>query len=190
MLYKFDNARLVFKKINFFKTIAIMLITLSVITSSSYFIGMFNGKKYSIVEYSEMEKLILIRESDPFEQEKLVQMLKDLNVQFPHIVMAQSIIETGKWKSKIFRENHNLFGMKEAKRRITTAGGTQYNHAFYNHWRESVYDYAFYQCRYLHNIKSESEYYQYLGASYAESPTYVESIKSTVEREKLKSLFD
>jgi uncharacterized FlgJ-related protein len=100
------------------------------------------------------------------------------------------MIETGHWKSDIFLENNNLFGMKEARSRITTAIGTNKNHAEYNTWRESVYDYAFYQNRYLNNIRSENDYYQYLGASYAEDPTYVSKIKIMVDKYKLKQLFN
>ena len=134
--------------------------------------------------------MIIIKEADPFSKESLVEMFNDLNVKYPHIVLAQSIVETGHWKSTIFLENHNLFGMKEAKMRITTAGGTQYNHAYYSHWRESVYDYAFYQCRYLSKINSEEEYFQYLSASYAEAPDYVNVLKATIEKENLKALFN
>jgi hypothetical protein len=190
MLYKFNDKNLIYQKLNFGKIIIFTFSIFGLISVISYFTGKSIGKEYSIVEYSEMEKMILIRESDVFKEEKLVQMLKDLNIRFPYIVMAQSIIETGNWKSRIFQENHNLFGMKEAKRRITTAGGTQYNHAYYNHWRESVYDYAFYQCRYLHAIKNEEEYFQYLGASYAEAPNYVETLKKTIQNQNLKQLFE
>lgn len=117
-------------------------------------------------------------------------MLKQLNVKFPYIVMAQSIIETGHWKSNIFIENHNLFGMKEARQRITTASGTESNHAFYDHWRSSVYDYAFYQSSYLKNIKTEAAYFEYLGASYAEASDYTQIVKEIIERENLKALFN
>jgi flagellum-specific peptidoglycan hydrolase FlgJ len=103
--------------------------------------------------------------------------------------MAQSMLETGHWESDIFLENHNLFGMKEARVRINTAEGTNRNHAYYENWRESVYDYAFYQCRYLSGIHTEAEYYRYLGLSYAESDDYVNSLKKVVEREKLKDYF-
>jgi uncharacterized FlgJ-related protein len=99
------------------------------------------------------------------------------------------MVETGHWKSNIFLENHNLFGMKEAKSRITTSAGTQNNHAYYNTWRESVYDYAFYQARYLGSINSESAYYSYLDASYAENPNYIAAIKKTIKEYKLKELF-
>jgi uncharacterized FlgJ-related protein len=169
----------------------ILLITVaSLISFASALVGKSIGKTESTIEYSEMERIILIKETDVFSKEKVVTMLNELNVKYPHIVLAQSMIETGKWKSKIFMENNNLFGMKEAKQRITTAGGTQYNHAYYNHWRESVYDYAFYQCRYLHNINSENEYFQYLGASYAEDPNYLNTIKAIIEKEGLKALFN
>ena len=99
------------------------------------------------------------------------------------------MVETGHWKSNIFKENHNLFGMKQARVRINTAGGTQNGHAYYDNWIESVYDYAFYQNRYLTNVRTESEYYAMLSASYAEASNYVEVLKSTVEKQNLKSLF-
>jgi flagellum-specific peptidoglycan hydrolase FlgJ len=79
--------------------------------------------------------------------------------------------------------------MKEAKTRVKTALGTQNNHAYYTSWSESVYDYAFYQCRYLSSIKSESEYFTYLSKNYAEDPRYVEMLKSTIQTYSLKEYF-
>jgi len=104
--------------------------------------------------------------------------------------MAQSIVETGHWDSKIFKENHNLFGLRQAVIRINTANGTQYNHAYYDNWKESLYDYAFYSCRYLSSISTEEEYFQYLQKNYAESPTYVETLKNTIKKENLKLIFN
>jgi len=185
MIYTYCKNQLIYKKINLFK-VSIGFIGLTALTSSAfYYKGIHSGFK----EMSEVEKAIIIKKSDEFSKEKMVQMLKDLNVKFPHIVLAQSMTETGHFKSGIFLENNNLFGMKEAKSRITTAEGTNRNHAMYGHWRESVYDYAFYQCRYLGNIRNEGEYYQYLRANYAEDSTYVESLQKMIEREKLKDLF-
>lgn len=186
MLYKYCKNQLIYKKVRLIKTTFILLILISGISAVAYYKGINSGFE----KMSDFEKEIVIKKSDEFSKEKLVQMLKDLNVKFPHIVIAQSMTETGHWKSGIFLENNNLFGMKEAKSRITTAEGTNRNHAMYDHWRESVYDYAFYQCRYLGRIKREAEYYQYLGASYAEDLTYVNKIKDMVAREKLKELFE
>jgi flagellum-specific peptidoglycan hydrolase FlgJ len=159
------------------------------ISTTSLFIGIRTGKEKVFSEIIETESLISIKEEDEFSKDKFIEMLKDLNVTFPHIVMAQSIIETGNWRSNIFIENHNLFGMKEAKRRVTTAVGTHNNHAYYNHWRESVYDYAFFQCRYLYKIKSEDEYFKYLSANYAEDTLYVPKVKNIINRDKLKDFF-
>jgi flagellum-specific peptidoglycan hydrolase FlgJ len=116
-------------------------------------------------------------------------MIKELDVKYPYIVLAQSILETGHWTSIVFKENHNLFGMKMANKRIKTAKGTQLNHAYYNNWQESVYDYAFYQCRYLSKINSEQEYYDALDATYAEAFKYSEKLKEIIKNEKLKEIF-
>lgn len=185
MIYTYCKNQLQHKKVNLFKTALILLSTIGVFSTVSFYMGTHRGFK----KLTPVEKSIVIKRSDTFSKEKLIQMLKDLNIKQPHIVMAQSMTETGHWKSQIFLENHNLFGMKQARRRITTAEGTNRNHAYYTHWRESVYDYAFYQCRYLSSIKNEAEYLQYLGASYAEDPNYVKSLKIMIDKYKLRELF-
>lgn len=186
MFYIYDKRQLIHRRINLVKSAGVILTAVVVVSALSYYAG----RKDSVKGLTEYEKVVILNESDEFSKEKFAGMLKELNVKFPYIVMAQSIIETGHWKSNIFRENNNLFGMKEAKQRITTAGGTQNNHAFYAHWRSSVYDYAFYQSSYLKTINTEEEYFQYLGASYAEAADYVAVVKATVEREGLKELFN
>ena len=80
--------------------------------------------------------------------------------------------------------------MKEARIRVNTANGTNRGHAYYDDWKESVYDYAFYQSRYLSDLKTEEEYFMYLDRSYAEADNYVTSLKSTIEKEKLRELFE
>jgi len=126
---------------------------------------------------------------ETFNQDSLIELLKDLNVKYPHIVLAQSILETGHYKSKVFKENHNLFGMKEARIRIHTAKGTKNGHAYYENWKESVYDYAFYQSTYYSDVKSEKQYYRKLDRSYAEAKNYINTLKDIVERENLTEKF-
>ena len=187
MIYKYDNNQLLFKKnwkgVRYLVGVVMILLLIS-------FIG---GRylKFQSLETFEKELIVLNiqAEKNKFTKEKFVSELKRLNIKHPHIVMAQSIIETGHWGSKVFKENHNLFGMKQANVRINTAVGTQNNHAYYETWMESIYDYAFYQCRYLGGIKTEAEYYTYLGKSYAENEDYVKIIKSAVEKEQLKDFF-
>jgi len=160
----------------------------------SYMYGYLEGRQDQIVHLTPQEKeIILLNVSDTtgeFSTDKMVYLMKELNIKYPHIVYAQSLIETGHFDSKIFKENNNLFGMKQARTRVTTAQGTQYNHAYYDNWRESVYDYAFYQCRYLSGLKNEEEYLAYLGRSYAEDPNYVSKIRNLVKKENLRELFE
>ena len=171
-----------------------IFIALVFICMLTYMYGFLEGRKDQLIHLTPQEKeIILLNISDTtseFSSEKMVELMKELNIKYPHIVYAQSLIETGHFDSKIFKENNNLFGMKQARTRVTTAQGTQYNHAYYNNWRESVYDYAFYQCRYLSGLRNEEEYLAYLDRSYAEDPTYISKIRSLVNKENLRELFE
>ena len=189
--YYFDEETLEFKRVNLRTLILVFGISLFVsilIVPSIYKSSVI---KIMYADFYEPESVVLnVSESkNEFSEEKLIGVLTDLNIKFPHIVLAQSKLETGQFKSNIFKENHNLFGMKEAKIRVNLAKGTQYGHAFYNNWIESVYDYAFYQSTYLSRIKTEEQYFEYLDQSYAEAENYVESLKVIIERENLEDVF-
>jgi len=189
--YYFDEETLEFKRVNLRTLILVFGISLfaSILIVPSIYKS--SVIKIMYADFYEPEAVVLnVSESkNEFSEEKLIGMLTDLNIKFPHIVLAQSKLETGQFKSNIFKENHNLFGMKEAKIRINLAKGTQYGHAFYNNWIESVYDYAFYQSTYLSRIKTEEQYFEYLDQSYAEAENYVEALKVIIERENLKDVF-
>jgi hypothetical protein len=187
-IYYYQKKDLDMKFLPYWKVTFFGLCVMTIVGSSTYIYGRLD----QIRNLSDLEKEILIidiNNRNDFTQDKLVTMLKDLNVRFPHIVLAQARLETGGYKSRIFRENNNLFGMKQATVRVNTASGTQHNHAYYDTWRESVYDYAFYQTRYLSGAKSESEYLYVLGQSYAEDPNYVTKLKNEIEKNNLKKLF-
>lgn len=189
-LFSYNKNSLEYNKV---KVLPYMLLFIILILLT-YMYGFLEGREDKIIKLTPQEKeLILINVQDTsltFSEEKLISLINELNIKFPHIVLAQAKVESGNYTSKIFRENHNLFGMKEARVRIHTAQGTQFNHAYYNIWRESVYDYAFYQCRYLSNINTEDEYLSYLGQSYAEATNYVSVLKTMIKREKLKEKFN
>ena len=138
-----------------------------------------------------MEEVVVVLEEDSntFSQDALVEELKRLNVRFPHIVLAQAILETGYYESRIYNENNNLFGMKQARARATTALGTQLGHAYYNDWKESVVDYALYQAAYLNKLRTEKKYLSYLDRNYAEAKNYDKALVQIIERENLKELF-
>lgn len=130
---------------------------------------------------SEKELKVLIDRVDVFTEAKFMDYLKELNVKFPKIVYAQAVLETGNFQSELFRSNMNLFGMREATSRVSTNHGTNLNHAVYDHWRESVLDYALYQSAYLSDLKTSEQYYNYLFQHYAEDKTYVSKVKEIAE---------
>lgn len=126
--------------------------------------------------------------NSPFSEEALIEAIVDMKFKHPHIVLAQAKVETGHFSSKIFYENNNLFGMKMAWIRPTTAIGVFNNHAVYRNWRESLIDYALYTAYYTRE-KDEDELYAHLGKYYAEDPKYSQKVRRVVEREELNELF-
>ncbi len=188
MLYRYNKTKIMHEKISFKAYLRVFTIITTAYCLTMY-ISYQRGKMRALEGMSDMERVIEIKQHDVFTKDKLVMMMKDLNIKYPWIPLAQSMVETGHWKSNIFKENNNLFGMKEARARVTTSSGTQNNHAYYNTWRESVYDYAFYQARYLGSINSEEAYFAYLSASYAEAPHYIQALKKTIDDYDLKELF-
>jgi uncharacterized FlgJ-related protein len=135
------------------------------------------------------EDVLLVNSQSEFSEDKFISMLDEINLPYPHITLAQAKLETGNFTSKIFTENHNSFGQKEAKVRINLARGTQYGHAYYNNWEESILDYAFWYSTYASKCKSEEEFYQLLDKVYAEDELYSKKLKNMVEEEQLKELF-
>lgn len=176
-LLHYHQQSMTIKNVTIRYIIALILFTASGVTLA-YFMGKDNGMSQEIKNLPTEEVIKVMREADTFSVEKLENYIEELNLQYPEIVMAQAIIETGNFKSTIFRENNNLFGMKVAKIRPTTNGGEQYEHAYYTTWRESVLDYALYQSRYLCGLSKE-EYLQYL-SNYAEDSTYIFKIKKLI----------
>lgn len=189
MFYKYDTNSLLWKKD--WRKVKITLSVVIVLVISSFILGRF-VRFQSLDEYEkELIVVSLEKEKNKFTEDKFISELKRLNVKFPHIVMAQAIAETGHYKSQVFKENNNLFGMKQARVRVNTAEGTQNGHAYYDNWYQSVYDYAFYQCSVLKDINSENEYYLFLSSGkYAEAGDgYVKLIKDIIKTEKLEEKF-
>jgi hypothetical protein len=190
MFYTFNEKDLNWKKANLTPFYIGAIILGTVLAILFYNLGK-NSKNlgYQLCQTSETDSTCHARLSEPFSEKALVQILEDLNVKFPHIVLAQAMLETGHFKSDVFKQNNNLFGMKEAKTRQHTAVGTNLGHACYDTWQESVIDYALYQARYLSHIKTESDYLLYLNDKYAESTNYDSVILEVVDTMSLRELF-
>ena len=95
-------------------------------------------------------------------------------VEFPDIVFAQAMLESGNLTSKICKENNNLFGMKVPSKRETLATGQKYGYAKYSYWQESIADYYLYQ-RMLFSKRdyTRKEYLAHINKTYSETKGYV-----------------
>lgn len=104
-------------------------------------------------------------------QEGLMEALEYYEVKHPQIVYAQAILETGHFRSKVYRECNNLFGLYNSRTK---------SYYKFDHWTESVVAYLDYvQYRY----KPPNDYYKFLSdIGYAEDPNYINKLKGIVSR--------
>jgi hypothetical protein len=102
-------------------------------------------------------------------------LMKDLDMQHPHIVLAQMKLESGHYQSKLAKENNNYFGMRHPAQRLTVSVKSKNGYAHYRNWCYSVLDYALWQRRYAYNL-SEDDYLTKLSNVYAEDEKYIDKV--------------
>lgn len=92
--------------------------------------------------------------------------LKKLNVPHTKIVLAQSKLESGNYKSKLTKTHNNIFGLRK---------GNKYRK--YNNWQACVKDYK----KYISSKYKGGDYYKFLEKlGYAENPNYTNLLKDMV----------
>jgi hypothetical protein len=121
-----------------------------------------------------------VDQSKQFTEANLISEIKASGIRFQRIVLAQAKLESGRFKSRIFIQNNNLFGMKLAKKRKTLAIDKKNNHAMYKSWIDSVHDFKLWQDAYCSDIKNEKEYLLYLENVYSENSEYVKILKRMI----------
>jgi flagellum-specific peptidoglycan hydrolase FlgJ len=111
--------------------------------------------------------------------------IQESGIQYPDIVYAQAILESGNLKSKLVKRNNNLFGMRKPSKRKTTAVGIKSKYAVYTHWTSSVHDYKLWQ-QYLFRKKmmSRKQYLSYIQKRYSETPNYVSRVLKIIKNQK------
>jgi len=188
-LYKWDYSKLEMVKIKP-KVIFISLLVISwfvfVISVISYKHGLKAGKNEKITE-NDVVLVYLDSENNSFSRRNFYEYLKKINIKFPELVFAQAIKESG-FKSQIWCDNHNPFGMKEANKRPNKQNGVQHGHAYYDTWKDACIDYAFYQSYIgLSKIKTENDYLQFLkemnyyDTKHPANETYLSDLKSIAD---------
>lgn len=176
----YDEKECKYEKISpiYYLLLLLMVVIIGII---SYSFGEIDGRTMELKninnKLNSTEKSINIVKDEPFSKKLFKEYLLEINIKFPEIIYGQAVVETGDFTSNIFKSNNNLFGMKMAKSRATTNQGADFGHAVYSHWKESVLDYALYQCAYLSNINSKQEYLQYLNKNYAGTPDYINMVQ-------------
>lgn len=99
-----------------------------------------------------------------------------LNIAHPDVVYSQAVIESGNFRSKLFLNDNNMFGMKVAERRPTTRRYiTENGYSGYYNWRESIIDYALWQAWSAKGL-SRDAYLILLDNLYAEDELYLTKI--------------
>lgn len=165
---KYVSKRRFYSSLLFFSTVAGIIM---------YMVGSCSETEVNkTVQYVESEPIV-IKEHEPFSKENLKLLINELNIRFADIVFAQALLESGNFRSRIFLENNNMFGMKCARRRPTTHHGELHGHAYFQTWEDCVLDYAFFQTTYMKHISTKKEYFQYLADNYAEDPKYIDKLK-------------
>ena len=191
-LFKYDDKKLSYELLfngKTYRIIWLFLFTLSLLIYLTFRVGHTIGNKginaptipKNKTEYEK--ELFIIDTLKTFSEQNLVDYLLELNIKFPDIVFSQARYETGNFKSLVFRENINLFGMKVAVSRATTNKGEQHNHAIFDTWQMSVLDYSLWQNAYGRKFKTRESYMQYLKDVYAEG-TYESINKILFETQK------
>jgi len=169
--FYYDKKELSYKRMNGWLIVVIFLFS-----CSTFFLGWKLSEKNEISnmkKFEEEEKLVIVKNGDKFNEEKLILFINELNFKWPEVVYAQAVLESGsEFNSDINIENNNYFGMKLASVRLNTQVGENLNHAVFNNWRMSVIDYALYWASYLSDLKTKEEYYQYIEKHYSETPGY------------------
>lgn len=113
-----------------------------------------------------------------------IKLLESFEIEYPWVVMAQEVHETGWFTSPIYRENHNRFGMKVSSRKFHS--GVNRGHAKYDNFIESIRDYrAWQEARLEKNlwVYNDSTYIKMLiRVGYAEDPQYEQKIRETYRK--------
>lgn len=106
-----------------------------------------------------------------FSEEYLQKALIYFEIQHPEWVLAQAKLETGYYKSDVFLEHNNLFGLYNSSR------GRYFS---FVHWSESVIAYKkWIQRPERYDSSKYNDYGEYLiKMGYAEDPQYINKVKS------------
>lgn len=139
----------------------------------AFFINVYsdNKKENTIIEKEDSVSVQWRQNHFLLSEENLYNELVAQGVDFPEIVTAQALLETGHFKSYACLQQNNLFGLRDNKGKYMS----------FPHWTDAVAAYKKYIQRYNHPVPED--YYAYLQElGYAEDPQYIDKLKQIVNK--------
>lgn len=124
---------------------------------------------------SEIKVVHIVNEEQPdffskSPQEGLMEALEYYGVKHPQIVYAQSVLETGNFKSDLCLNGNNLFGLYDSKK-----------HRYYtfDHWKDCI---IAYKEMIQYKYKDDDDYLNFLKEiGYAEDSEYICKLKELIK---------
>lgn len=153
--------------------VVVRALIISSVLIGIFWVGFMAGKSAYNKSVENITKEQIIQEIS-FE-DSVYNYILELNIQHPEVVLRQARIESGNFKSRVFLENNNMFGMKIPSKRPNMVSGSNRGYAVYNNWQESVIDYALYQVYSGKNLSKE-DYINMLNNNYAEDTEYLNKL--------------
>lgn len=90
-------------------------------------------------------------------------------IKYPNIVTAQAILESGNFKSGLFKENNNPFGLYNSEKE---------EYFKFTHWTDAILAYQS-MIEYKFNGNTQEHYYKFLEElPYATSNKYIDKVKA------------
>jgi hypothetical protein len=128
--------------------------------------------EYKIKEYEDTERIHEIKTME-FSLSLLKEYINLVDPSLMGVPLRQFILETGWFKSELFKGYNNIAGMKFPYVRKTTATGTAMGYARYRHWTDSVDDYIYWRDHWKSKGYNTENYYNFLSdINYSISPGY------------------
>lgn len=133
----------------------------NVITSVFIFILLLliSAKVFAPINFNKEIKTIL-KEDIVLTDSSVLKYMNEIGILFPELVLQQIHWESGHFKSKICKENHNFLGIRYIKQK--EAIGEKYEHAVFPTYKACLRDYKRLQKHYIKNLVGK----------YAEDPEY------------------
>ena len=129
----------------------------------------------------EIKIVIVEKDVGEFSEESFHKELDKFNWKFKDVVYAQAKLESD-FSSENFKLRNNLFGMKVAKSRLTTAKESKKSaHARYDDWKLSIVDRALFESAFMRKLKTREQYLNYLAENYAGDKNYKKKLLKIIE---------